>query len=155
LHGFNRIELQPGPGIRLQLLCLLQGAAAEVALWLLLPAWGVRLPAMLALLLIMVWLCRPLLRPRAEEDVARLVWQPDPAEMRVRTRAGVWYRVERVRFSCSVPELIQVVQLCCEGRARPLWLLITPEQISRREARRLHVALNWAARPEPRRATES
>jgi hypothetical protein len=155
LNGFNRIELQLKPGTRLHVLCLVLWVAAELAVWLMLPDVGLRLLSMLALLVVMPLLCWPLLHPNADDAVAGLAWEPDLGDMQLLTRSGDWCQVERIPFSCSVPGLIQVLKLQRVDRARPTWLLITPEQISRTDVRRLHVVLRWASPLASRQATGS
>lgn len=155
MNGFNRLELQLRQGIRLRVLCLVLLGAAESAVWLMLPDLGLRLLSMLVLLVVMPLLCWPLLYPHVDDAVDQLTWEPDLGSMQLLTRSGGWCQVERLYFSCSVPGLIQVLKLQRVDRARPTWLIITPEQVSRTDVRRLHVVLRWAPPFGSHQATES
>jgi hypothetical protein len=155
LIGFSRIELQLKRARYLPPLCLLLLLLAQWALWLILADPAARMLAMLGLLLAMVLLCWPLLYPHLDDAIATLVWEPDLREMRLATVAGQSCQVERICFSCSLPGVLQVIKLQRRDRALPTWLLLTPERISRTEARRLHVALKWAPPLESHQATEN
>jgi hypothetical protein len=155
LIGFSRIELQLKRSRYLPPLCLLLLLLAQWALWLMLVDPVARMLAMPSLLLAMVLLCWPLLFPHPDDAIATLVWEPDLREMWLATAAGQACQVERICFSCSLPGVLQVIKLQRRDRALPTWLLLTPECISRTEARRLHVALRWAPPPESHQATEN
>lgn len=155
MTGFSRIELQLKPALWLPRLWGLLLVLALLALWLIPADLAARVLSMLALLIWMPLLCWPLLHPHAEDDPIRLVWEPDRGDMQLLTRSGHWCQVERIRFSCSVPGLIQAIKLQRRDRAFPTWLLLTPERISRTEVRRLHVALRWAPPLGSHPATEN
>lgn len=155
MTGFNRIELRLNAGFRLPLLCLGVFLLAQLALWWMPLDLQARLLSMLALSLVMPLLCLPLLYPHADDAVAGVEWYPDQGAMHLLSRSGHWSEVERICFSCSLPGVIQVMQVQRQDRALPVWLLITPEQISRTEARRLHVALRLAPPLVSRPATDS
>ena len=155
MNGFSRIELQLKPASWVPRLCGVLLVLGQLALWLMPADLPARLFAMLALLIWLPLLCWPLLYPHAEDDPLALVWEPDQREMQLLTRSGHWCQVERIRFSCSVPGLIQAIKLQRKDRALPTWLLLTPERISRTEVRRLHVALRWAPPLGSHPATEN
>lgn len=155
MNGFSRLELQLKPGIRLQPFLTVLFVAAQCSLWLMLQDMGVRFLSMLALLVVMPLLCWPLLYPHADDAVVEITWEPGEGVMQLLTRAGDWCQVERIRFSCSVPGVIQVLKLQRLDRVFPTWVLITPERISRTDVRRLHVALRWAPPLGSHQATEN
>ncbi|MBA4501364.1 hypothetical protein [Marinobacterium marinum] len=85
-----------------------------------------------------------LLDDRADE-VQGLNWDVEHQMMSVLTASAEWVPVDKLYRRLSVPGYFQLLVLQRRDRALPSWVWITPDRLRKTEARRLHVAIRWAA----------
>lgn len=84
----------------------------------------------------------------ANDTVTGLLWRVDKKQLRLRLAGGKVAEIERIIFSAKVPGLI-AMKLQRVDRVCPTWLLLTPEQLNKREWRRLSLVLRF--RPQVQR----
>lgn len=95
------------------------------------------------------------LKAQAPDRLTGLYWDVEHKSMAVRTLSGRWVTVTRIHQRLSLPGILQVLVLQRADRVLPSWLLLTPACLNRTEARRLHVAMRFAAPLGSNPATEN
>lgn len=89
------------------------------------------------------------------DEIVGLDWDVEHKMMSILTLQGRWIPVEKMYRRVSLLGVFQLLVLQRRDRALPSWLWITPDRLTRSEARRLHVAINWGAPIESNQAIDS
>ncbi|WP_425515613.1 protein YgfX [Marinobacterium ramblicola] len=87
------------------------------------------------------------IKPGRDDTVVGLSWYPDRKQLALVLLSGAQLQVDELRQKLVIPGVI-VLSLVPEGRLLPIWLMLTPDQMSAEEWRRLAIVIKWAPPPQ-------
>lgn len=140
--AFNPLELSFQRSYRLPLAILLVHVIASGALISLgLPLFTLAV-TLLGLLLSVYFSLSPWRPSGGDERVTGLSWYPDRKALLFWMADGSRLRVEQTLSMAAVPGLI-AISVITERRIRPVWLVVTPDQLDGAGWRRLKIMVEW------------
>ncbi|WP_373286475.1 protein YgfX [Marinobacterium zhoushanense] len=145
--AFSPLELRFRPSFRLPIAVASAHLVALASIsYAGLPPFSRSICAMLVLFSA-VLSARSFIRPDPSEHVIGLSWFPDHKQLLLELANGERLPVDEIRQKLVMPGAT-VLSLIPRGRFLPVWLILTSDQVSAEEWRRLAIAIRWAPPPQ-------
>ncbi|WP_146071919.1 hypothetical protein [Marinobacterium lutimaris] len=98
--------------------------------------------ALIALLVSLYYVLSPWRYSGRDELVTGLIWYPDRDVLLFCMADGSRLKVEETLSMAAVPGLV-AISVITEKRVRPVWLVVTPDQLDSAGWRRLKIMVEW------------